>query len=196
MFFTSISYIYAQAHGRAVLQWWSTFTHVRGAEGEPHRLGSGKGWQPCKILPGEKRPGPAMTRTWASSDTPCISLWERPLAEGSNWLRSGTEGAVYRGSTSECRAITMSACMLGRQSMYDVRASVHTGVQSIAQCSCKTARLPGWARRAEEQMSSSWDISDLQWSVGQQPQNSRSSHLEKLLQGIGTCWAFFFSTVN
>lgn len=134
---------------------------------------------------------PAMTRTWAGSDTPCLSPRERLPAKGSNRLDSEMKGATYRGSTSEYRAVAVSACMLGMQSVYGVRASVHRGDQSVAQCSCKTARLPGWVHRAEEQMSSSWDISALQWSVGQQPQNSRNSRFEKLLQGIQTHWTFF-----
>lgn len=95
MFLTSVSYIYAQAHGRAVFQWWSSFCHVRGAEGEPHRVGSGKGWQPCKILPGEKWPGAATTRTWGSSVTPCILLRERPLAAGTTgWVQRWKEQCI------------------------------------------------------------------------------------------------------
>lgn len=114
------------------------------------------------------------------------------------WLR-GTTGWVQR-RKERCMgdphlSTASLPCQLPRWAGSQCTVSAQACTQetrALHKCSCKTARLPGWACRAERQMSSSWDISALQWSVGQQPQYIRSGHLEKLLQGIQTCLAFFF----
>lgn len=136
-------------------------------------VGSGKGWQPRKILPGDKWPSPATPRTQPSNDIPCVLPWRA----GQEEQLAGFKDAgiyIYHKYTRDPH---MSPKPLPRQLTCSGGCYCTTSGQACPQetraLRCARARLPSCPKRAhgaEGQMSSSWDVRALQWSVGQQLQ--------------------------
>lgn len=135
------------------------------------------------MLPREKWPSPAVTRAWASGQWHPMHVTEDDTAgQGTDWLGSEAKGrcaGTHPWAQSPCPASLPAGWVQPATCTPESRArrSALAGLPGP----CQAARL---SRQGREQMSRSWDISALQWTVGQQPQSSRSSHSEKLLQGI------------
>lgn len=143
MFLASVSYIYAQACSWAVLQWWSSFLHVRGREDELHRVSWGLAalqntvWREMSRVMNDEN----LSQQWHPTHITTRETTERG------------ELAVFRDerSTSEFKAIAVShlacwgssQCMMPGQACTQETRALHSDHARLLGCPAKHAGLRG-----------------------------------------------------